>query len=70
MNASRLSHALPQHAPRSLLTVLKGAWNTVALWHERAKGRRELRELTPDQLRDIGLTSDVVQRAATTPFWR
>ena len=30
--------------------MLKAAWNTVALWHERAKGRRELRELTPDQL--------------------
>ena len=42
----------------------------VSRWVERSQTRRQLRELGPDQLRDIGLTSEQARREAEKLFWR
>ncbi len=44
--------------------------DTVHLWYERARQRRQLAELTDHQLRDIGVTYAKAQAEAAKPFWR
>jgi uncharacterized protein YjiS (DUF1127 family) len=51
-------------APRSTLFAL------LRLYLERARLRRELAALRPDQLRDAGLDPVEVGREARKPFWR
>lgn len=41
-----------------------------AVWPERRRQRRALAELTPDQLKDIGLTRGQALDEADRPFWR
>jgi uncharacterized protein YjiS (DUF1127 family) len=36
----------------------------------RARSRRELAGLHPDQLRDVGLDAAMVKREAAKPFWK
>lgn len=47
----------------SLLSML-------ATWYERARSRRELAELPPYLLRDIGLTEGDRYSETHKPFWR
>jgi uncharacterized protein YjiS (DUF1127 family) len=42
----------------------------VGLWVRRARCRRELASLSPEQLRDVGLDPDMVRRESGKPFWR
>ncbi len=39
-------------------------------WPERARQRRALAELTPEQLKDIGLTRGQALDEADKPMWR
>ena len=39
-------------------------------WVARVRSRRELSELTPHQLRDVGLDVDMVRQEIAKPFWR
>jgi uncharacterized protein YjiS (DUF1127 family) len=39
-------------------------------WHDRARERRELMELSEEQLRDLGIPRDEARRQAARPFWR
>jgi uncharacterized protein YjiS (DUF1127 family) len=39
-------------------------------WHDRARERRELMELSDDMLRDLGIPRDEARRQAARPFWR
>jgi uncharacterized protein YjiS (DUF1127 family) len=39
-------------------------------WVQRSRQRRQLAALTPEQLRDIGITSEAAQREAAKPFWQ
>ncbi len=57
------------HAYRALQSVV----NTLYVWADRAKKRRELRGLLTSQdhvLKDIGLHRHDISREALKPFWR
>jgi uncharacterized protein YjiS (DUF1127 family) len=43
---------------------------TVRLWDERSRQRRQLAELTDDQLYDIGVTYAEAQAEAAKRFWQ
>lgn len=51
----------------SLLSRLHG---TLAMWHARAQGRRQLAQMSPYMLADIGITPCQAQFEAAKPFWR
>jgi uncharacterized protein YjiS (DUF1127 family) len=42
----------------------------VGLWHERARQRRALAQLSDAQLRDIGISRSAARQEASQPFWR
>ena len=44
--------------------------HTLLLWHERARQRRHLQDLSDRMLRDIGLSRADVLAEAYKPFWR
>jgi uncharacterized protein YjiS (DUF1127 family) len=43
--------------------------HTLALWFARARQRRDLAELDPHLLKDIGVTPGQAAREAAKPFW-
>ena len=43
---------------------------TLALWHERDRQRRQLASLDERFLRDMGISSAAAAREANKPFWR
>lgn len=49
---------------------LARALDTVLLWHERARQRRQLLQLDDVMLRDIGVGRSDVTGEASKPFWR
>ncbi|AJO81443.1 MULTISPECIES: DUF1127 domain-containing protein [Pseudomonas] len=51
-----------RHAPAGL-----GLWGLY--WH-RLRTRKALLELTPEQLRDIGLSREQAREEGLKPFWR
>lgn len=53
-------------APR----VLSWLFGTLSAWRRRAHDRAVLRRLDSRQLRDIGLSDDVIERETAKPFWR
>jgi len=63
----------PTIAPRVTMTGgmwLKRLWNGLAEWYEKREGRRALRELTADQLKDIGMSrSDAAREVSKSFFW-
>ena len=44
-------------------------WAIVRLWRERARQRRDLAEMSPDILRDIGVSPKAARAEAARPFW-
>jgi uncharacterized protein YjiS (DUF1127 family) len=59
------------HQPKISQLVL-ARWSFVSilrLWLSRQHQRKELRVLTADQLRDIGITKAAADREAAKPFW-
>lgn len=47
-----------------------GLVNSFRLWAQKRKGRRALRELTDDQLKDIGLTrAEAMKEVGKSYFW-
>lgn len=44
--------------------------DTLRLWHERARGRQQLRTFDDHLLRDIGITRLQAEAEANKPFWR
>ncbi|TCL73558.1 DUF1127 domain-containing protein [Rhizobium sp. BK251] len=54
----------------SIKVRLRRMWVALELWHEKRKGRRVLRQLSPEQLNDIGLSqSDVAREIGKSFFW-
>jgi uncharacterized protein YjiS (DUF1127 family) len=41
----------------------------IMTWFWRTRLRRELWQLSDEQLRDVGLTREMIQREAEKPFW-
>lgn len=59
---------LPKHAPAT--TRLRRLWVAILIWHQKREGRRALRNMTPDQLKDIGLShSDAAREVSKSFFW-
>jgi len=59
---------MPRQAPAA--TRLGRLWATVLLWQQKREGRRSLRGLTADQLKDIGLSqSDAAREVGKSFFW-
>jgi uncharacterized protein YjiS (DUF1127 family) len=49
---------------------LQHGLDTLRLWRERARGRRQLRTFDDHLLRDIGITRLQAEAEADKPFWR
>ncbi len=59
---------LPRQAPAK--TWLGRLWAACCLWQQKREGRRALRGLTADQLKDIGLSrSDAAREVSKSFFW-
>ena len=41
----------------------------IALWRQRARQRRHLAEMSPEMLRDIGVSVSAARAEAGKPFW-
>jgi len=54
--------------PAFSLVLLKCA-AVFAAWSQRAKSRKELRELPPEALRDIGVSREEAERESLKRFW-
>jgi uncharacterized protein YjiS (DUF1127 family) len=53
-----------------LATWLARVLDLIFLWHERARGRRQLGALDGRMLADIGVDTATAKCEADTPFWR
>ncbi|WP_454849600.1 DUF1127 domain-containing protein [Rhizobium binxianense] len=65
-------HAAVTAAPRRTEagTRLERIWSALVLWHRKREGRRALREMTADQLKDIGLSrSEAAREIGKSFFW-
>ncbi|MDP9808972.1 uncharacterized protein YjiS (DUF1127 family) [Rhizobium tibeticum] len=50
--------------------LLQSAWHRLSSWHQKRETRRVLRDLTDDELLDIGITrAEARKEAAKSPFW-
>jgi uncharacterized protein YjiS (DUF1127 family) len=58
------------HGFARAVSGLRQALDTIALWQQRARGRRQLRTFDDHLLRDIGVTRLQAEAEADKPFWR
>lgn len=56
--------------PVTILSLMDWCRTTFEVWSARARQRRDLSELSPELLSDIGLTADAARAEAEKPFWR
>ena len=60
-----------RHAPRIAIgSVLLAALDRVEDWLDRRDQRLALAEMSPDQLKDIGLSAADIARETAKPFWQ
>jgi uncharacterized protein YjiS (DUF1127 family) len=57
-------------AAAAVVRVLWAADAVLGAWRHRHQTRRDLRDLPPHLLRDIGLTAADAEAEARKPFWR
>lgn len=50
--------------------ALKYCWRVLVRWIDRADQRKDLAELEPDRLDDLGIDPDARRRECQKPFWR
>jgi uncharacterized protein YjiS (DUF1127 family) len=61
--------------PRIAVRATLPAWRFVSpfarlrTWFKRSRERRDLADLSDTQLRDVGLSRDVIRREVEKPFW-
>lgn len=60
--------AAPRLLPHSSALVI--VMQTIASWESRSRTRSALRDVAPERLPDLGLTTAEVQREVAKPFWR
>ena len=69
--ASRTFDARPEVGLRSAVRRgLTRVAEAFLAWHDRARERRALMQLSDDVLRDIGISRAEAQGEAAKPFWR
>jgi uncharacterized protein YjiS (DUF1127 family) len=49
---------------------LSNIWTLFSLWYDRAQQRYQLSELSPEQLKDIGITRNLASAEAAKLFWQ
>ncbi|MBR0681981.1 DUF1127 domain-containing protein [Roseomonas eburnea] len=52
------------------MTTIGDLFGNLAMWRERARGRRLLIEMDARLLKDIGMTQDAAAAEAAKPWWR
>lgn len=55
--------------PASAARTLGQLARAVATWRKRARQRRDLAEMSPEMLRDIGISRSAARAEASKPFW-
>ena len=74
MAVSVFDHPILERAPRPVLSPMTRwvvtAAETLAVWEMRARTRAQLREMPPERLPDIGLTTAEALIEGAKPFWR
>lgn len=60
---------LPTNKSRTKLSRIARLKSRLSLYHRHYRTRRQLLLLSPDQLRDIGVTSEQAQMEAKKFFW-
>ena len=70
--ASERASASPRthRARNAAIEALIALFDRLADWQQLARQRRELRQLSERELKDIGLSRADVEREAAKPFWR
>lgn len=58
------------HPRRTISEIIAAVDRTLALWHHRAKYRRELQNLDDRTLKDLQLDPIELGKEAYKPFWR
>lgn len=53
----------------TVMSVLSDTWQTIGVWRERARQRRDLAEMSPEMLKDIGISRSAARAEAGKPFW-
>jgi uncharacterized protein YjiS (DUF1127 family) len=61
------SNSMTNHHAPGLLNQIS---ETIHVWHERYRTRKELSEWTSRDLQDIGLSWSDIANEAEKPFWR
>jgi len=61
------THSMTNHHAHGLLGQIS---DTLHLWHERYRTRKELSEWTDRDLHDVGLSWSDIASEAEKPFWR
>jgi uncharacterized protein YjiS (DUF1127 family) len=61
------THSMTNHHVPSLLSEVV---ETLHVWHERYRTRKELSQLSARDIRDVGLSWTDVAWEANKPFWR
>lgn len=56
--------------PRAVTFAAVAAADTIRLWRQRARDRRELAGWTERDLRDAGVSRSDLYRELAKPFWR
>ncbi len=57
-------------AEKKVLFGIETIVQTIRAWHQRAKARRQLAQISERDLRDAGLSSVMVDFEVQQPFWR
>jgi uncharacterized protein YjiS (DUF1127 family) len=61
------THSMTNHHVPSLLSEVA---ETLHVWHERYRTRKDLSQLSARDIRDVGLSWTDVAWEANKPFWR
>lgn len=64
-----VADCVPAVEPKTVLRPLFRLGRLVKTWDQRHRQRRQLRELPPHLLGDIGISEVEAHREATKPFW-
>lgn len=65
-----MERTLTRSATLPLTGTQRTFWQLLRHWHQNARTRRQLAELTSLQLADIGISPSERVREISKPFWR
>ncbi len=69
MSSIETIHGRPVSRLSFVTLLIRGGLAQVSAWMRAARTRKQLLELTPAELKDLGLTSEAARAEACRPFW-